>query len=136
MIRRALVLLAVVVSALPALAQSPSADWRTVETKHFRLHYTAPAQAWAMRAAARLESIRERVVAEVGYDPPQVTDVLVTDPVAQPNGMAFPLLGSPRMVLWTSPPGPASVIGFYADWTELLGVEEGTPLRHLPRPPP
>jgi hypothetical protein len=134
MIRRALVPLAVVVSALPALAQSPSAEWRTVETKHFRVHYTAPAEAWALRAAARLESIRERVVAEVGYNPSDVTDVLVTDPVAQANGMAFPLLGSPRIVLWTSPPGPASVIGCYADWTELLVLHEDTHLVHLLRP--
>ena len=126
--------LAVVVSALPALAQAPGADWRTVGTRHFRLHYTAPAEAWALRAAARLESIRERVVVEVGYDPPEVTDVLVTDPVAQANGMAFPVLGSPRMVLWTSPPGPASVIGFYSDWTELLVLHEETHLVHLLRP--
>jgi hypothetical protein len=123
-----------VASALPALAQAPSADWRTVETRHFRLHYTAAAEDWALGAAARLESIRERVAAEVGYDPPEVTDVLVTDPVAQANGMAFPLLGSPRMVLWTSPPGPASVIGFYGDWTELLVVHEDTHLVHLLRP--
>jgi hypothetical protein len=48
--------------------------------------------------------------------------------------MAFPLLGSPRMVLWTNPPGPASVIGFYGDWTELLVVHEDTHLVHLLRP--
>jgi len=128
------VLLAALVVALPLLAQAPSAEWRTVTTSHFRLHYTAPAEAWALRAASRLESIRERVITEVGYDPPEVTDVLVTDPVAQANGSALPLLGSPRMVLWTSPPGPASVIGFYNDWTELLVLHEDTHLVHLLRP--
>jgi hypothetical protein len=133
--RRNLITLVVALSGVvPAVAQAPSADWRTVETRHFRVHYTAAAEAWALSAAAHLESIRERVAAEVGYDPPEVTDVLVTDPVAQANGMAFPLLGSPRMVLWTNPPGPDSVIGFYSDWTELLILHEDTHLVHLLRP--
>ena len=132
--RRTVVGLALLALAPPALAQAPSAEWRTVETKHFRVHYTAPAQEWALRVASRLEAIRERVAAEVGYAPPEVTDVLVTDPVAQPNGMALPLLSGPRMVLWTTPPGPASGIGTYADWTELLALHEDTHLVHLLRP--
>ncbi len=125
---------AVLTFAGSALAQGPSAEWRTVSTPHFRVHYTAPAEAWALHAASLLESVRARVSAEVGYDPHQVVDVLVADPVAEPNGMALPLLRSPRMVLWTSPPGPASVIGTYRDWTELLALHEDTHLVHLLRP--
>jgi hypothetical protein len=119
----------------PALrAQGPSADWRTLSTDHFRVHYPAPSEAWARRAAARLESIRERVVTEVGYEPPEVADVLVSDPLADPNGQALPFLGWPRMILWTSPPGPESELGHYADWAELLVVHEQTHLVHLLRP--
>jgi Tol biopolymer transport system component len=115
-------------------AQGPAADWRTFTTPHFRVHYPAPSEAWARRAAARLESIRERVVTEVGYEPPEVVDVLVSDPVADPNAQALPFLGWPRMVLWTSPPGPESEIGHYTDWAELLIVHEQTHLVHLLRP--
>ena len=61
-----LVLLLVGFFSAPALAQGPSADWRTLDTPHFRVHYPAPSEAWARRAAARLEAIRERVAAEVG----------------------------------------------------------------------
>jgi hypothetical protein len=118
----------------PRFTQGASADWRTVETEHFRVHYPAESEAWARRAAVRLESIRERVAAEVGYTPTEVVDVLVSDPVADPNGMAFPFLGWPRMVLWTSPPGPESVLGHYRDWGELLIVHEDTHLVHLLRP--
>ncbi|HEY0556658.1 MAG TPA: LpqB family beta-propeller domain-containing protein [Thermoanaerobaculia bacterium] len=118
----------------PTRAQSPAADWRTLSTPHFRVHYTAPAETWARGAAARLESIRERVVAEVGYDPPEVVDVLVSDPVADANGEALPILGWPRMILWTSPPGPESELGHYGDWTELLIAHEETHLVHLLRP--
>src|SRR5436190_9675320 len=84
-------------------AQGPAADWRTLSTPHFRIHYPAPSEAWVKGAAARLESIRERVAAEVGYEPPEVVDVLVSDPVADPNGEALPFLGWPRMILWTCP---------------------------------
>jgi hypothetical protein len=134
MVPRAVASLAAAAAAVSVIAQTPSADWRTVATRHFRVHYTAPAEAWALRAASRLESVREHVVAEVGYDPPEVADVLVADPVAQANGIALPFLGSPRMVLWTSPPEPSSVIGSFSDWQELLMVHEDTHLVHMLRP--
>jgi hypothetical protein len=118
----------------PASAQGPSAEWRTIETPHFRVHYIAPAEAWARRAAGRLEAIRERVAAEVGYAPPEVADVVVSDPVADSNGVAIPILGWPRMLLWTSPPGPESELGHYRDWAEVLIVHEETHLVHLLRP--
>lgn len=120
--------------ASPSPAQGPSADWQTLETPHFRVHYPAPSEAWARRAAARLEAIRERVAAEVGYAPPEVVDVLVSDPVADPNGVAFPFLGWPRMLLWTSPPAPDSTLGHYRDWAEVLTVHEEAHLVHLLRP--
>lgn len=120
--------------AIPAGAQGPDADWRTVTTAHFRVHYPAPAEAWTLRAVARMEAIRERVAAEVGWAPSQVVDVLVEDPVAQPNGMALPMLDAPRMVLWTSPPGPDSAIGNYADWAEDLIVHEDLHNVHLLQP--
>ena len=120
--------------AAPALAQSPAADWRTIETPHFRVHYPAESEAWARRSAERLESIRERVATEIGYTPEETVDVLVSDPVAEANGMALPFLGWPRLVLWTSPPGPESTIGHYSEWSELLLVHEEAHLVHLLRP--
>lgn len=122
------------VIAAPSTAQGPAADWRTASTEHFRVHYPAETEAWALRAASRLESIRAAVIDEVGYEPPQIVDVFVSDPVAEPNGMALPLLCRPRMVLWTSPPDAGSTIGHYRDWIELLAVHEETHLVHLLRP--
>jgi hypothetical protein len=131
--RTLLVLLAVLLP-LPALAEGPAADWRTLTTPHFRVHYPASSEAWARGAAARLESIRQRVVEEVGYEPREVVDVLVSDPLADPNGEAIPFLGWPRLILWTSPPGPESEIGHYTDWSEVLITHEETHLVHLLRP--
>ncbi len=98
------------------------------------MHYTVPAEAWARRAASRLESVYAMVAREVGYAPPQVVDVLISDPTARANGTAWPVTSRPRMVLWTSPPGPASVLGHYRDWEEVLLIHEQVHLAHLLRP--
>jgi hypothetical protein len=130
--KRSLALLTLL--AMPALAQPAHEDWRTITTKHFRVHYPASFEAWATWAAGRLESVREAVVSEVGFAPEQVTDVLVVDPVAEANGQTIPLLDTPRMVLFAQPPGPETQIGEYRDWIDLLTVHETAHLVHLLRP--
>jgi hypothetical protein len=129
-----LLLAATFASATTAAAQSPSADWRTIETAHFRVHYPREYEEWSMRAAERLESIREAVSAEVGFAPPQRIDVLVMNPVAEPNGEAWPFLDSPRMIFWTEAPGPDDVIGAYGHWIDLLAVHETAHVVHMLRP--
>ena len=128
------VLILLLACPLSAAAQGPSAEWRTLETPHFRVHYPASSEGWTRRAAARLEAIRERVIAEVGYAPPEVVEVMVSDPAADSNGEAFAILGWPRLTLWTSPPGPESELGHYSDWSDLLIIHEETHLVHLLRP--
>src|SRR5262249_27264163 len=86
------------------------------------------------RAARRLEAIRERVAAEVGYAPPETVEVLVEDPVAAANGEAIPALGWPPLVLWTTPPPPDSELGHYGLWSDLLVTHEEAPRGHLLRP--
>jgi hypothetical protein len=122
--------------ALPgdAAAQPPSADWRVLSTANFRIHYPAPYEAWTLRVAGRLDSIRAHVAREVGYTPPTRVDVVVMDPFSTANGAAIPLLGAPRMVLWTTPPEPDSVIGHFGDWGEVVAVHEDAHLAHLLRP--
>ena len=120
---------------LPAFAQQAVSDgWRTVETEHFRVHYPVAYETWALAAAARLDDSRERVVADVGYDPPQKVDVIVTDPVADANAAALPFTNGPRMLLWTTPPESDSVIGHYRQWIDELMLHEDTHLVHMLRP--
>lgn len=119
---------------LSAAAQGPDADWRTVTTAHFRVHYPAEYEAWSLRAASRLESIREVVSKEVGFAPPQVVDVLVMNPIAQANGAALPLLDSPRMIFFAEPPGPDEQLGAYGHWIDLLAVHEVAHVVHMLRP--
>lgn len=131
---RTLRLFALLAIASAAHAQGPSADWRTITTPHFRVHYPAQYEAWATRAASRVESIRAAVVKEVGYDPPSLIDVIVSNPIAQANGFAYALVDSPRLVFYAQPPGPEEQIGAYSDWIDLLATHEITHLMHLLRP--
>src|SRR5512141_1844452 len=122
--RRGLLAAGLWICAATLAAQSPSAPWRTIETVHFRVHFPAPFEEWASRAASAIEGIHERVTEFVGYRPPRRIDVLVEDPAAEANGAAFPFLDRPYIVLWTSPPEAESGLGGYRDWMELLVTHE------------
>ncbi|HVT44916.1 MAG TPA: hypothetical protein VMT00_11035 [Thermoanaerobaculia bacterium] len=132
--RRLAILAVMVLSASAALAQPPHHEWRTIETVHFRVHHPIEYEAWARHAATRLESVRSRVIIEVGFEAKEKVDVLVMDPVGLANGAAFPFLGWPRMVLFTNPPPPESSIGSNRDWIEMLTVHEEAHLIHILRP--
>ncbi|HVS04076.1 MAG TPA: hypothetical protein VMT16_15025, partial [Thermoanaerobaculia bacterium] len=121
-------------AAVPAAGQGPAAEWRTLETARYRVHYPAPAAEWAAHVAARLEAIRDRVGELVEYEGEEVVDVLLQDPVAQANGSAWPFAGFPRMVLWATPPEAGSTLGEFADWSEILVGHEQVHLSHLLRP--
>ncbi|MGE5412748.1 MAG: hypothetical protein ACM3NW_01130, partial [Syntrophomonadaceae bacterium] len=120
--------------AAAARAQGPSADWRTIETEHFRIHFPVPFESWALHAAAEVEAVHARVSALVGYAPPRKIEVVVSDPVADANGEAVPFLDRPEVLLWTSPPESESSIGDYGDWMELVATHEIAHVAHLTRP--
>jgi hypothetical protein len=132
--RLALLLGAAWMCAAAAPAQSPAAPWRTIETAHFRVHFPAPFEAWAARTASAIEAIHERVTDFVGYIPSKPIDVLIEDPAAVANGIAYPFLDRPVIVLWTSPPEAETDIGEYGDWMELLVTHEMAHIVHLTRP--
>lgn len=133
---RRLPLLAALLLAAPgaAAAQSPASDWRTFATAHFRVHFPVEYEPWARRAAGAIEGIHERVIETVGYRPERPIDVVVADPQATANGMAFPFLDRPAIVLWTSPPEAESAIGHWTDWMEDLVTHEVAHIVHLARP--
>lgn len=117
----------------PAAAQGPTrpwAEWRTVETAHYDVHYPAELSEWALHSAARLESIHDAVTAFVGYEPDRIT-VLVDDPLNVSNGSAWP---GPVVLLYPVPPDPASMIAGYRHWGELLAVHEIAHVAHFARP--
>ena len=123
-----------VILCVPAFGQGPDAAWRTIATRHFRIHFPAEDAEWAKRVASDIESVRDAVVREVGFAPEQVTDVLVVNPIAESNGLTLPLLDHPRIVLFTEQPEPESQIGEFRTWIDLVTTHEMAHLVHLLRP--
>ena len=124
---------------LPTLASAqfiwrPDAEWRTLETAHFVVHYPREFERWTLDMAEQLESVRAAVGREVGSVPSARVTVMVTDPLAVSNGSAWPYMESPAIVLWPTPPDPRSTIGNSRGWAELLAVHEFAHIAHLTRP--
>ncbi|GLH69999.1 hypothetical protein GETHPA_15320 [Geothrix rubra] len=121
--------------ALPALAaprvQAPDATWITFTTAHYRIHCPAAFEAFGRDAAARVEAIHDRYLGLVGYVYPRPIDILILDPMMTANGMAFPLLRRPFVVLWKTPPEPDSAIGHLRSWPELVLTHELGHMHHL-----
>lgn len=123
------------IAAAPAAAQGPEAEWLTFSSSIFRLHCPATSQVWCERLAGRIEPAWNAVTDAVGFRPEASRiDIVVTDPAAAPNGSAWPLLGSPRIVLWSTPPTASSSLAHLNDWGELVLVHELAHLAHLLRP--
>jgi hypothetical protein len=108
--------------------------WRSVQTQWFDVHYPLDAEAWALDLVPRLDAIRADVAALVGYAPPGRTMILIDDPYNQPNGSAIPILGSPAIHLWVTPPGPTDQIANHRGWGIKLATHEFGHVAHLSRP--
>src|SRR5262245_1600757 len=117
-----------------ALAQGPSADWRTLTTPHFRVSFPVGFEAFARYAADSLEAAYPRVTELLAGSPPLPIEVVVRDPRGTANGSAIPWLDRPQIVLWAYPPDADSDTGRFSDWVDLLSVHELAHVVHLARP--
>ncbi|MEA2706752.1 MAG: hypothetical protein QOH22_1540 [Gemmatimonadaceae bacterium] len=109
----------------------PNEDWRTLRTRHFRIHFTPPLEDEARRAAVNAERAYSELSTELV--PPRGTiDLVVSDNVDYVNGYATPF-PSNRIVLFAHPPTDASGLRNYADWNALVVTHELTHIFHLDR---
>ena len=108
--------------------------WRTVETRHFELHYPLDLQEWTLALARHLEATDSLVSADVGSTPTHRVQIVVDDPYATANGSAWPFIREPTINLWASPPNPREDVGQFTDWGELLVSHEFAHIAHLTRP--
>ena len=118
--------------ATMASAQLPPNDhWRTLHTRHFRVHFAPSVEDEARRAAVNAE----RAYAELSTElvPPRGTiDLVVSDNVDYVNGYATPF-PSNRIVVYAHPPTDASGLRNYDDWNALVVTHELTHIFHLDR---
>jgi len=124
---------ALVICAVRAVSAQlpPNEEWRTIQTRHFRIHFTPPLEQEARRAAVNAE----RAYAELSTElvPPRGTiDLVVSDNVDYVNGYATPF-PSNRIVVFAHPPTDASGLRNYDDWNTLVVTHELTHIFHLDR---
>lgn len=129
-----LALLAVLASVAAGQQPRPWLSWRTVETEHFVFHFPEQYRAWTLDLASRMEDVRTRVGALVGFLPEERVHFVVDDPVSDGNGTAYTALDAPTIVLWPTPPTPRDEIGNFRVWNELVATHEFAHVAHLTRP--
>ena len=125
------VILLCVSSALARAQVVPHDSWRTIETEHFRVHFTPPLRDAAQRAASQAETAWRRLALEL-RPPRGVIDLVVADNVDFTNGSATPFPTN-RILIYASPPTSTRSLRFYDDWSELVITHELVHIFHLDR---
>lgn len=118
---------ALALAALPAPSGAqgvpPDARWMTIETEHFRVHYTPGLEVLGRRAAARAEEARAELEAAFVRPPRGKVDLVVSDNVDFANGYATPFPTN-RVVVYAHAPVDDPELGFFDDWLELVITHE------------
>lgn len=131
-VRAAVAGLLLLLLALPAHAQlSPDADWRTIRTEHFRVHFVPELERLARRAAAVAETAYVQLAREL-VPPRGLVDLVISDDADFSNGSATPFPTN-RIVIYAHPPVEGLTLRYYHDWTTLVITHELTHIFHLDR---
>lgn len=109
----------------------PNEQWRTIETRHFRVHFTPPLETMARRTAPNAERAFELLSREL-VPPRGKVDLVIADNVDYTNGYATPF-PSNRIVIFAHPPVDEISLRNYADWSQLVVQHELTHIFHLDR---
>ena len=128
-----LALLPALIQAAPHV-QAPDAAWITYTTPHYRIHCPKAFESFGQEVAGRVEGIHAQYLGLIGYAHAKPIDILIQDPVMEANGMAFPFLDRPFVVLWKTEPDLDSAIGHHHGWAELLLTHELAHMHHMLRP--
>src|SRR5688572_7381192 len=109
----------------------PGDRWYTIETAHFRVHFTKPLQDEGRRAAVNAERAWAELSTEL-VPPRGKVDLVVADNVDYVNGYAtsFP---SNRIVIFAHPPIATPELRNYDDWSRLVITHELAHVFHLDR---
>ncbi len=109
---------------------SPSLEWRTIETAHFRIHFHQGVKEIALKTAVIAERTHEKLVPLAGWTPAAKTEVVVVDNTDWSNGSATPFPVN-RIEIYASAPGPDSVLHNSSDWIETVFTHEYTHILNL-----
>ena len=109
----------------------PNAHWRTIDTKHFHVHFTPELEPAARRAAMSAERAYAKLASEL--TPPRgPIDLVVADNVDYANGLTTPVPTN-RVVVYAHPPLDDQSLRYYDDWLSIVITHELTHVFHLDR---
>ncbi|HMA03062.1 MAG: hypothetical protein ACM34L_03735 [Gemmatimonas sp.] len=128
--RLALVVALCVAHGAPAQV-IPNAHWRTIDTRHFHVHFTPALEPVARRAAVSAERAYAKLAAQL-VEPRGPIDLVVADNVDFANGSTTPFPTN-RVVVYAHPPLDDLSLRFYDDWLALVITHELTHVFHLDR---
>lgn len=126
-------LLALATPAPPAArAQAPDPHllWRTVRTPHFDVHYHAPLDRLAQRAATAAEAALGVLTESTGFMSDERTHIVLSDLTDAANGSAS-VVPRPVIRIFAAAPDDLSTIGDYDDWLSTLVTHEEVHILHL-----
>lgn len=112
---------------------APPARWLTLETPHFRVHFTAEHQALAEKAARIAEEVHPVLAQDFGYAPAGRTDLVLDDGSDLTNGYAS-VIYRPTVTILLAPPGTGnyrSGITGSEDWLRFVITHEYAHIIHL-----
>ena len=109
----------------------PSADWRTLSTRHFEVHFTPALELVARRGAAQAESAYAQL-AGLLHPPRGRIDLVFADDVDFSNGFATPVPTN-RVIVYTTPPVSTRSLRFYDDWLREVITHELVHTFHMDR---
>ncbi|HXT48623.1 MAG TPA: hypothetical protein VN717_08275, partial [Gemmatimonadaceae bacterium] len=109
----------------------PNAHWRTIDTKHFHIHFT-PALEPAGRRAAMIAEHAYAQLSENLHPPRGPIDLVVADNVDFANGLTTPFPTN-RIIVYAHPPLDDISLRYYDDWLRLVITHELTHVFHLDR---
>lgn len=117
-------------SSVASAVGDPGLKWETVETTHFRVHYPNTLTPLADRVARLAESTHARLTPLLGYAPPSMIEIVLTDDTDSANGSATALPFN-TVRLYATAPEDLSTLGDYDDWLLTLIVHEQTHILHI-----
>ena len=111
-------------------AAVPSANWKTLSTEHFNIHFLPSYAEQAKRSAFISENLYPKLEDKLGWQPKERISMVIIDEHDQSNGSATPYPFN-KVILRLSPPDRVGQLDDYDDWLALLIEHELTHIFHL-----